>query len=188
MLALLEPLSRRWPRIAVHRLRLLIDGGQPERAVLYGWRHLAERPGHPWLHFQSGRAAQAKGLSRQARVRFAHAAALDPDEPTFRFALGYALRQEGHLGAAAREYRVALREVPDEPKILFNLGVVERDRKRFKAAQQCFERVVALWPKDVRALYTLGVCAFEAGDQVTSVDALRRALERGEFDVYTNPS
>jgi Tfp pilus assembly protein PilF len=38
--------------------------------------------------------------------------------------------------------------------------------------------VVALWPKDVRALYTLGVCSFEAGDQVTSVDALCRALER----------
>lgn len=177
-LGLFEPLAQRWPAIAVQRLRLLVDGGQTERAILYGWRHLAGRPTHAWLHFQSGRAAQSKGLSRQARVRFAHAAALDPGEATFRFALGYALRQEGHLTAAAREYRVALREVPDEPKILFNLGVVERERRRFTAAQACFERVVALWPKDVRALYTLGVCAFEAGDHVTAMDALRRALER----------
>ncbi len=177
-LGLMEPLTARWPAIAVYRLRMLVDGGQTERAILYGWRHLAGRPTHAWLHFQSGRAAQSKGLSRQARVRFAHAAALDPSEATFRFALGYALRQEGHLSAAAREYRVALREVPDEPKILFNLGVVERERKRFKAAQACFERVVSLWPKDVRAFYTLGVCAFEAGDQVTAMDSLRRAIER----------
>ncbi len=178
VLGLLEPIAHgaRW--VVVQRLRLLVDGGASQLAILYGWRQLARRPHEPWLHFHAGRAAQARGLDDQARVRFAHAAALGPDEATFRFALGYSLRQEGHLASAAREYRLALREIPDEPKILFNLGVVERERKRHGSAQSCFERVVFHWPRDVRSLYTLGVCAFENGDHPQARASLGKALAR----------
>lgn len=174
-LSVIEPLVDR-PWLARRRARALVEGDEPERAILYCHRQLARHPDDPWLHFQAGRAAQARELRRQARVRFAHAAALDPDEPTFRFALGYALRHDGLLAAAAREYRHALRRAPDEPRILFNLGVVERERARLDVAQRCFERVVALWPKDARAHYTLGVCAFERRDFPTAKRALARAL------------
>ncbi len=178
LLGAVEPLVGAGGWLPTQRLRLMVDGGEPERAILYGWRLLAERPHDPWLHHHVGRAAQAKSLYAQARVRYAHAAALAPAEPTFRFALGYALRREGRLDAAAREYRVALAAAPDEPKILFNLGVVERERRRYRTAQGCFQRVVAQRPRDVRALYTLGVTAFEGGDLETSSEVLTRALQR----------
>ncbi len=176
-LAVVEPLFDGRPAIARRRARALVEGGEPERAILYCHRQLARHPDDPWLHFHAGRAAQARELRKQARVRFAHAAALEPDEPTFRFALGYALRHDGHLGAAAREYRHALRRAPDEPRILFNLGVVERERDRLDIAQRCFEKVADRWPRDARAHYTLGVCAFERKDFPTAKRALARALE-----------
>lgn len=177
LLAVFEPLLDEHPAIIRRRARALVDGGEPERAILYCHRHLARHPDDAWLHFQAGRAAQARELRRQARVHYAHAAALDPDEPTFRFALGYALRQDGHLAAAAREYRLALRRAPDEPRILFNLGVVERERDHLDIAQRCFERVARRWPRDARAHYTLGVCAFERRDLPTARAALARALK-----------
>lgn len=176
LLAVFEPLLDDPPWLIRRRARALVEGGEPERAILYCHRHLARHPDDAWLHFQAGRAAQARELRRQARVRFAHAAALDPTEPTFRFALGYALRQDGHLAAAAREYRLALRRAPDEPRILFNLGVVERERDHLDEAQRCFERVAKRWPRDPRAFYTLGVCAFERRDLDTARTALDRAL------------
>lgn len=176
-LSVIEPLFDGRVALARRRARALVEGGEPERAILYCHRQLARHPDDPWLHFQAGRAAQARELRRLARVRFAHAAALEPDEPTFRFALGYALRHDGHMGAAAREYRQALQRAPDEPRILFNLGVVERERDRLEVAQRCFEKVVGLWPKDARAHYTLGVCAFERRDFATARVALERALE-----------
>jgi tetratricopeptide (TPR) repeat protein len=192
VLGAFEPLAdgTRW--LPVWRGRALIDGGDPERAVLYLHRHLQRRPDEPWLHFHAGRAAQAKGLHRQARARFAHAAALSPVEPTFRYALGYALRLEGHLAAAAREYRRVLKLVPDKARerarVLFNLGVVERERERLPAAQRCLEESAARWPRAhllssptarhelARTLYTLGVCAFERKDFVSAEAALERAL------------
>lgn len=177
VLAVFEPLFDSRPAIARRRARALVEGGEPERAILYCHRQLARHPDDAWLHFHAGRAAQDRELRRQARVRFAHAAALEPDEPTFRFALGYALRHDGHLGAAAREYRHALRRAPDEPRILFNLGVVERERARLEVAQGCFERVSGMWLRDARAHYTLGVCAFERKDFPTAHRALARALE-----------
>jgi len=176
-LAVFEPLLDGRLSVARRRARALVEGGEPERAILYCHRQLARHPDDAWLHFHAGRAAQARELRTQARVRFAHAAALEPDEPTFRFALGYALRHDGHLGAAAREYRHALRRAPDEPRILFNLGVVERERDRLDIAQRCFERVAMMWPRDARAHYTLGVCAFEQRDFATAKAALARALE-----------
>lgn len=176
-LSVFEPLLDEHPRLVRRRARALVEGDEPERAILYCHRHLARHPDDPWLHFHAGRAAQARELRRQARVRFAHAAALDPEEPTFRFALGYALRQDGHLAAAAREYRLALRRAPDEPRILFNLGVVERERDRLDIAQDCFEKVTRRWPRDARAHYTLGVCAYERRDHATAHRSLARALK-----------
>ncbi len=176
-LGVVEILAPRRRGLAARRGRALVDGDDVERALLYLHRHLALHPDEPWLHYHAGRAAQAKGLTRQARVRFAHAAALAADEPTFRFALGCGLRLEGHLAAAAREYRAALRKVPDDPRVLFNLGVVERERGRLGRAQVCFEAVKEIWPKDTRVIYTLGVCAFERKDFDGSSAALYRVLE-----------
>ena len=94
---LLDPL----PRFAVLRARALIGAGRVEQALLFLHGHLAARPGDPWLHYHAGRAAQAKGLPREARARFAHAAALAPEEATFRFALGHLHKTEGQLTPAA---------------------------------------------------------------------------------------
>ena len=55
-------------------------------------------------------------LARFARARFAHAAALAPDEATFRFALGHLHKTEGQLTAAAHELGQALRSAPRETR------------------------------------------------------------------------
>jgi Flp pilus assembly protein TadD len=158
------------------RAQLMIQGGTPERAILYLHEHLLAHPESPWLHYHAGRAAQAKGLEDEARARFAHAATLAPNEATFRFALGYTLRHGGLLEMAAREYRQALRVAPNEARILFNLGIVERERGELGAAQRCFEQVCTRWTRDARAHYTLGVCAFERRAFERARSALNRAL------------
>jgi tetratricopeptide (TPR) repeat protein len=169
---LLEPL----PRFVLLRGRLWVEAGHHERALLYLHAHLAARPHDPWLHYQAGLAAQGKGLPREARARFAHAAALAPTEPTFRFALGHLLKSEGQLSGAAHELSEALRARPGDTRVLYALGTVERTRGRAADARDCFAAVVARRPRDVRALYALGVAAYEAGDLDGADATLRRAL------------
>lgn len=163
----------------------LIDAGHVERAILYLHRLIDRWPDDPWLHFHAGRAALAKGLNEQARIRFAHAAALGPQEATFRLALGNAMREIDDRDSALHEYRMALSFAPNEPRILYNLGLVERERGELAAAQWCFEHSATERPNDVRAIYMVGVCAFERHAYDEARVAFRRALKLNRREVKT---
>ncbi len=156
----------------------LVDGGRPERAILYAHERLFAHPEHAALHFEAGRAARDKGLFDQARVRFAHAATLKPAEPTYQFALGYALHEEKRLPEAGAAYRRVLAVVPNEPRVLFNLAVIERDLGRPSEALILLARLVEDNPKDTRAWYTKGIVHYERRELTLAQHAFEQTLRR----------
>ena len=156
----------------------LVDSGQTERAILVLHEHLQTHPATAALHFQAGRAAQAKGLSDQARVRFAHAVDLEPDEPTYRFALGYTLHEEKRAEAAAVEYRKVLYQAPDDPRVLFNLAVLERELGRTDQTLLLLAHLLRVRPKDGRAWYTKGVVHYERRELPAAREAFSQSLRR----------
>jgi tetratricopeptide (TPR) repeat protein len=153
-----------------------VDAGQNERALLMLHEALQNHAHVAALHFEAGRAAQAKGLTDQARVRFAHAVDLAPNEPTYRFALGYTLHEEKQAEAAAVQYRQVLALAPDDRRVLFNLAVLERDLGRPAEALLLLERLVRVRPKDARAWYTKGVVHYERRELPAARGAFMAAL------------
>lgn len=156
----------------------LVEAGQNERALLILHESLQVHPQVAALHFHAGRAAQAKGLLDQARVRFAHAATLAPDDATYRFAFGYALHEERRPHAAAAEYRRVLEKAPDEPRVLFNLAVIERDLGRSGEALILLGRLVRVRPRDARAWYTKGIVHYERREMPAAQEAFEQSLRR----------
>lgn len=176
-LTVVEPIIGVRPRAATAHLRALVESGDTERALLRAHDLLLRWPDEPWIHFHAGRAATHKSMLTLAKVRFAHAASLAPEEPTFRFALGYALREIGEPEGAAREYRAALRFAAHDARVHYNLGVVERECGRPEASRESLEQAVALRARDGRAWYLLGVVYYELRRPSDAAGALRRALK-----------
>ncbi len=128
------------------------------------------------LYGQLGMHYQAHELQEPARICYANAMSLDPDNPRWPYYLAVYHEETGGFAEAAVLYQRSLDLAPDNVAGATRLGLLSLSAGNSEAAGRLLQTVVDLEPENAAALAGLAGIAQSAGEHEKAVLLYRKAL------------
>ena len=128
------------------------------------------------LYGQLGMHYQAHELQEPARICYANAMALDPDNPRWPYYLAVYHEETGGFAEAAVLYQRSLDLAPDNIAGATRLGLLSLSAGNSEAASRLLQTVVELEPDNAAALAGLAGIAQSSGEHEKAVLLYRKAL------------
>lgn len=149
---------------------LLIQTGEPIRAVRHIRRALRTEPENAQSHFNLGVAYKDQKRMAEAVGALTEATRLEPGNMEFQASLGNALRLAGRPQEAVDVLERGLRRASGDEKLKLNLALAQNDlgtvrvqRGEQVQAMRHFFRAIELHPRHAQAHINLGLCLEQLG-------------------------
>lgn len=156
--------------------RLLQKKASPEADSLPEWPKTAEAR----LYQTLGRAFLIEGKVEAARMAFARAVALFPEEAAGQAGLAEALTSLGHYDEALPLLKKARQLAPEEPALLLFLAQLYHRLGQVQPAIESYRAVLRHAPENELAHANLGAMLFATGELDEAETCLRTALACGD--------
>ena len=158
------------------RGRMLLEGGEPARALTMFERSLALRPGDPSALFNRAVARLRMGQEAMAEADFAAAAARDPMAPDLRDALGR-MKFRRQPEQALAFYDAAVLAHPQDPESWTQRAGLMLALGRPDAAAQDSAAALKLAPDHAQAALYMAEAQLSLGDAPAALDYIGRIQE-----------
>jgi tetratricopeptide (TPR) repeat protein len=135
-------------------------------------------PGSARAHGRLGLAYEANLLWEEARLCFARAVALSPEDPGWRLHLAVARRETGDAPGALEALEELVAAAPSLAAAWQRLGLWKLEAGDADSAEAAFRRLIELLPDASEGFAGLGEVLLRRGDLEGAVRELREALER----------
>ena len=167
----------------LENLTALLNGSQPEKAVLLARRLIARNPQAPILHMLLGVGLTNSGKLDPAVHSYKKALSLKPDYVEAFNYLALTLQRQGKLAEAEAAYTNVLKLQPGHGEASQNLGAILEDEakaaiaaRRSADAVELMTRLAALRPADPMTLANLASTLNTRGRFAETAPVIQRAL------------
>lgn len=157
--------------------KVLLDEGDPVRAIPHLAEAVAENPGLAEAHTDLGNALAQAGQTGPGVAELERALELDPYDPNANNNLGIVLARQGKIPAAMAHFITSLRAHPDDPEAYSNMGNAFLAAGKADLAAGWYVQSLRVDPRYPEGHYNLGCVRLQQGRLEEAAAQFAQAVE-----------